>query len=153
VTNPFCTTSDSTYGVTQPQYDALGRVTQVTKQDGSIAGVLYDQLAAVSSDGNCTVSTDEAGNPRKTCSDGLGRLVEVDEPGAGANGPGTPGSGNITISGSLQSSTSAGTKGAGWFTVNGGEIGVQTWICNDTCVRGPFVWDSGTVSVTVNGVT
>jgi RHS repeat-associated protein len=80
VTNPFFTTSDPTYGVTQTIYDGLGRATQVIKQDGSIASVQYDQPAAVSANGNCTVATDEAGKPRKSCTDALGRLIEVDEP-------------------------------------------------------------------------
>jgi RHS repeat-associated protein len=149
VTNPYYVgtphSSDPTYGVTQTQFDALGRTTQVTRQDGSISSVSYS--------GNCTTSTDEASKERKSCSDALGRLVEVDEPGPGVNTAGTPGSGNITISGSLQSSTSSGAKATGWFTVSGTEIGLRPWICLDTCVRGPFVWDSGTVSLTINGVT
>jgi len=40
-------------GQTPFQYDALDRLTQVTKQDGSISTVSYL--------GNCTMSTDEAG--------------------------------------------------------------------------------------------
>ncbi|MGC2696055.1 MAG: hypothetical protein WA738_09705, partial [Candidatus Angelobacter sp.] len=76
VTNPYCSgtnhQSDPTYGVTQTQFDALGRVTQVTKQDGSISTISYS--------GNCTTATDEAGKQRKSCSDALGRLVEIDEP-------------------------------------------------------------------------
>ena len=39
--NPYCTTSDSTYGITTNAYDAIGRVTQVTKQDGSIPSTSY----------------------------------------------------------------------------------------------------------------
>src|SRR5260221_14589255 len=41
VTNPYYATTDATYGVTQSQYDGLGRVTQTTKQDGSISTVSY----------------------------------------------------------------------------------------------------------------
>jgi RHS repeat-associated protein len=78
VTNPYLTTSDSTYGTTQDQYDALGRVIQVTRQDGSIAHIDYTQP-------NCPVSTDEAGKARKSCSDALGRLVTVWEDPAGLN--------------------------------------------------------------------
>src|SRR5262249_21237799 len=37
VSNPYFTTSDPTFGTTQTQYDALGRVTTVIKQDQSIA--------------------------------------------------------------------------------------------------------------------
>src|SRR5258708_14587530 len=35
VSNPYRTTTDSTYGVTTNQYDGLGRVTQVALQDGT----------------------------------------------------------------------------------------------------------------------
>jgi RHS repeat-associated protein len=73
VTNPYFSTSELTYGVTQSQYDALGRVTQVTKQDGGISTVSYSD--------NCTTTKDEAGKLRQTCMDALGRLVEADEPG------------------------------------------------------------------------
>jgi RHS repeat-associated protein len=72
--NPYFTTTDSTYGITQTLYDALGRAYQTVKQDGSSSSVNYTA-------GNCTLTTDEAGSQRKTCSDALGRLVEVDEPG------------------------------------------------------------------------
>jgi RHS repeat-associated protein len=74
VTNPYVSTTDPTYGVTLTRYDALDRVTQVTKQDGSFSTVDYTA-------GNCTVATDEAGKQRRACNDALGRLVEVDEPG------------------------------------------------------------------------
>ncbi len=77
VSNPYRSTADPTYGVTQDQYDALGRVTQVTKQDGSFSTVSYT--------GSCTTSTDEAGKQRKACSDALGRLTNVWEDPAGLN--------------------------------------------------------------------
>jgi RHS repeat-associated protein len=79
VTNPYTSTSDPTYGVTQYAYDALGRVTQTTKQDGSATLVKYDLQTG---NANCTLATDETGKPRYACSDGLGRLVEVQEPNA-----------------------------------------------------------------------
>jgi RHS repeat-associated protein len=79
VTNPYFTTSDATYGVIQTQYDALGRITQTTKQDGSATLMKYDLQTANT---NCTLATDETGKPRYACSDALGRLVEVQEPGA-----------------------------------------------------------------------
>jgi YD repeat-containing protein len=75
--NPYCTTSDPTYGLITNAYDALGRVTQITKQDGSISTVSYT--------GNCATATDEAGKSRKSCSDALGRLVNVWEDPSGLN--------------------------------------------------------------------
>jgi len=75
--NPHRSAASTTDGVTQTQYDALDRVTQVTKQDGSISTVSYSA--------NCVTATDEAGKSRKSCSDGLGRLTQVWEDPAGLN--------------------------------------------------------------------
>ena len=90
VTNPYYSTTDPTYGVIQTQFDALGRPTQVTKQDGSVSAVQYDQTSANSANGNCTIATDEAGKLRKSCVDGLGRLIEVDEPQASSGSMSSP---------------------------------------------------------------
>src|SRR6266700_1880978 len=73
VTNPFYSTSDPTYGITQNQYDPLGRVTQTTKQDGSVSSAAYDIVPVLTIAGDCTQTTDEAGKQRRACSDGLGR--------------------------------------------------------------------------------
>jgi RHS repeat-associated protein len=72
VTNPYRSTNDLTYGLTSSSYDAIGRITQVTEADGSAVKTAYC--------GNVTLVTDEAGNWRRTTTDGLGRLIEVDEP-------------------------------------------------------------------------
>jgi RHS repeat-associated protein len=77
VSNPYRSTSDPTYGVTQNQYDGLGRVTQTTRQDGSVSTVSYT--------GNCVTGTDEAGKKSKNCSNALGRLTAVWEDPAGLN--------------------------------------------------------------------
>ena len=71
VSNPYCTTSDPTYGVTTTSYDPLGRVTKVVAQDNSSATMSYS--------GNCVMVTDPAGKARKSCSDGIGRLTQVFE--------------------------------------------------------------------------
>jgi len=76
-TNPHRAASAGTDGTTPFQYDALDRLTQVTKQDGSISTVSYL--------GNCTMSTDEAGKSRKVCTDGLGRPTNVWEDPSGLN--------------------------------------------------------------------
>lgn len=98
--NPHRSSSSTTDGATIFAYDALGRTTQVKEPDGSETDSSYS--------GNCTTSTDEAGNPRKSCSDALGRLTEVDEPGVGG-APETSGSGTVSISGSEQSTPSTGS--------------------------------------------
>jgi YD repeat-containing protein len=79
VTNPYYP-NDPVYS-TKTQYDGLDRPTQITKQDGSVVGFQYNQAAAVSTNSECTLTTDEAGNQQKACNDGLGRLLEADEPG------------------------------------------------------------------------
>jgi RHS repeat-associated protein len=155
VTNPYYVGSDHatdpTYGVTSNIYDALGRVITTVPQDGTATSnnvtTDYSNLPTI------TV-TDQAGKQRRSRSDALGRLVEVDEPGSGANTAGTPASGAISVSGSLHSSTSSGTKATGWFSVNGSDQVTRSLVCSDVCTRkGPLVYDSGTLSVTVNGIT
>jgi RHS repeat-associated protein len=75
--NPYRSTSASTDGTITNSYDALGRVLQITRQDGSIASTSYVD--------NCRTVTDEAGKSRKSCSDGLGRLTQVFEDPANLN--------------------------------------------------------------------
>jgi RHS repeat-associated protein len=84
VSNPYFTTSDPTYGNTSNLYDGLDRITQVTKQDGSVNKTAHSVVTTIPVNGNCTITTDEAGKQRGTCTDALGRLVEVDEPNPGA---------------------------------------------------------------------
>jgi RHS repeat-associated protein len=71
VSNPYCTTSDSTNGLTTYVNDALGRPTTVTAPDGSTTTTSYS--------GSCGTVTDPTGKSRKSCSDGLGRLTQVTE--------------------------------------------------------------------------
>jgi RHS repeat-associated protein len=79
--NPYRSTSDSTYGITTTNYDALGRVTQVIPPDGSSTS----NNVITTYSGNCTTVTDQAGKARKSCTDGLGRLTQVFEDPAGLN--------------------------------------------------------------------
>ena len=72
VYNPYRSTSDPTYGYATYVYDALGRTTSVTKQDSSVVTTQYC--------GQETLVTDEASHWRRSKTDGLGRLIEVDEP-------------------------------------------------------------------------
>jgi RHS repeat-associated protein len=75
VSNPYCTTSDSTYGLTTYAYDALGRVTQVTNPDGSTVLSTYTGRATqVQDEGNGTQRVQ-----RISQSDALGRLASVCE--------------------------------------------------------------------------
>src|SRR5207302_5136201 len=142
VTNPYFTTSDLTYGVTQNQYDALGRITQTTKQDSSLSSVSYSD--------NCTTTSDEAGKQRRACTDALGRLASVDEPGdstagasAVANGGGSPATATVTISGSEQSKQAPPTPSGPPPRCSPGQL------CDGSGGGGTtnYIFDSGTMAI------
>lgn len=127
VSNPYRSTTDPTYGVTSYSYDGLNRKTQVTQSDNSVIATAYS--------GNSTTVTDEAGHPRRSFTDALGRLIEVDEPGGLPSGPnGTSATGSVTISG--------GERSKQIFPP-----GCRMRSCAET------IYDFGSVSVTVNGFT
>jgi RHS repeat-associated protein len=91
VSNPYCTTSDSTYGITNYGYDALGRTTQVTHPDGSTMLTTYAGPATqVQDEGNGTQRV-----TRVSQADGLGRLTSVCEV---APGPFVGAGGNTSAS-------------------------------------------------------
>lgn len=147
--NPY--TTGETQLWTTSQFDALGRVTQVTPPSG---GSYQHQYS-----GNATLVTDPAGKQRRSFNDYASRLIQVDEPPPGTNAAGTSGSGSITVSGAEHSSTTSGTKSTGSFTITGGE---QSKTLTQTCYPDPntglntcdppqTIYDSGQVTVTVNG--
>jgi YD repeat-containing protein len=85
-TNPYRSTTDSSYGVTSYIYDGLGRLegnggtsatSAITRQDNSLVGIGYS--------GNCATTTDEADKVRKICNDALGRVNSVTEDPSGLN--------------------------------------------------------------------
>src|SRR3984957_18707769 len=129
VSDPHRSTSLPTDGTSTTAYDVLGRPITVTEPDGSKIQTAYDQTCAMNTGTLGTLVTDEAGNQRRSCTDGLGRLVEVDEPGGSVWGSAVPGTGSVTISGSEQ--------------------GPVNSCPPNSCP----IYDSGNVSVTVNGVT
>lgn len=90
-TNPHRSVSALTDGTTQFVYDALGRTTDVIKQDNN---TVHSDYA-----GNAVTVTDEALRPRRTVSDGLGRLIEVDEPNSASAT--TNSTASVTITGHL----------------------------------------------------
>jgi RHS repeat-associated protein len=146
VSNPYRSANDPTYGITTSQYDGLGRVTKLIPPDGTTS---TNNVNTVYSD-NCTTVTDQAGKIRKSCTDGLGRLIEVDEP---TLVPATPGTGSATVSGSEKSAGgSPATSGTGSVTITGIEKSKRDLSCDPglTC---PKIYDFGTVSITVNGFT
>ncbi len=76
VSNPYRLTSDSTYGISTTKYDALNRTTKIIPPDGTTSANNVSTVYA----GNCVTVTDQAGKTRKSCSDALGRLIQVFEP-------------------------------------------------------------------------
>ena len=127
VSNPHRSATGSTDGVTTSHHDALGRVTQVIAQDGGISTTDYSQFPTI------TV-TDQAGNQRRSRTDALGRLAQVDEP--AAIGPPTAATGSISISGGEQNVATA------WVAINGFEAKMQPSDCplHQTC---PYEYDNG----------
>jgi len=96
ISNPYRSTSDSTYGWVTTAYDGLDRAQQITEQDGSVEATYYG--AAVSAGGGqasqlCSgyglgypmLSVDEAGKKRQTWVDGFDRTIEADEPDSNNN--------------------------------------------------------------------
>ena len=90
ISNPYRSGTDPTTssGTTTYAYDALNRKTSVTYPDNAVLTTAYC--------GASTLVTDPASRWRRSRTDGLGRLVEVDEPnaiGATVNSNGCPGTG------------------------------------------------------------
>ena len=90
VSNPYRKGGDPTSspGTTSFAYDALGRKISETYPDGSVLTTAYCS--------NSILVTDPTGHWRRSRTDGLGRLVEVDEPnavGATVAATGCPGTG------------------------------------------------------------
>lgn len=69
VSNPYCTMTDPTYGLTDTYYDALNRVHTVVEQDGSTVVSNYT--------GSYTQVTDEAGKMRGFYNNGLGQMTQM----------------------------------------------------------------------------
>lgn len=72
VSNPYWTSSDTTYGLTSYTYDALNRALSVTHPDNTAQTSTYTN--------NTVLFTDEDGNEWQRTSDALGRLTQVLEP-------------------------------------------------------------------------
>ncbi|MBI3662049.1 MAG: hypothetical protein HY234_03240 [Acidobacteria bacterium] len=73
---PTSCSGESTFGTTQYQYDALSRATKVIPPDGSSSS---NNITTAYS-GNTVTVTDQAGKQRRSYTDALGRLIQVDEP-------------------------------------------------------------------------
>jgi RHS repeat-associated protein len=98
VSNPYCSTSDQTYGRTTHVYDALGRTTQVTEPDNT-------STVLTTYTGRATQVQDEGNGSQRVTrisqSDGLGRLTSVCEVSSASliGSGGTPASCGLDIAG------------------------------------------------------
>jgi len=113
VSNPYCSTSDSTYGLTTYAYDALGRVTQVTNPDTSTKLTTYVGAAIQSQDeGNGTQRVS-----RISQSDALGRLISICEVAPGPFvGAGGSSSSSLIGSGGTPAACGQSIAGTGFLT-------------------------------------
>ena len=85
VSNPYYSTSDPTFGITEFLYDALGRKTvQCQPDNGTSSGscVPGKSYQSWTYGGKSTIFKDEGGNQWTRTSDALGRLTNVVEPGS-----------------------------------------------------------------------
>lgn len=126
-------------------YDGLDRTSENTHPDNQYIRAIYG--AAITSTGGGVTSqqgspstygygypvltVDEVGKLRQQWTDGFGRVIEVDEPALGN------------------------TQSTGAVTINGTEQSTQicTRYVGETCENYLTKYDSGIVSITVNGVT
>ncbi len=128
----------------------MGRTLSLLETDGSTVANTYS--------GNSTIATDEALNARRSFTDALGRLIEVDEPGTAPGSPATPSTGNVSINGTLQSKqvlTQAATAGQTTITIDisgdPNQISKVIYPCgNSSCPQ--TIYNFGNVSVTGNGI-
>jgi RHS repeat-associated protein len=140
--NPFA--SGETPVFTNYGYDGLGRVTSISPPSGGSTAINYA--------GNVTTIKDPAGKQRRNYADAAGRLVQVDEPGVASAG--TAAGGTLPVNGILQQT---GTPASGHVDISGFENYTTDF---NNCAINPHgittcasIYDSGTVSVTINGFT
>jgi RHS repeat-associated protein len=94
VSNPATATAATTDGWTRTTNDMLGRPVEIATFSGAaqppVAGINSNWTGSVTSSyqANATTVTDQAGRPRRSVVDPLGRLIRLDEPNnAGQLGP------------------------------------------------------------------
>jgi hypothetical protein len=139
VSNPY-TTSPQFW--TTHQFDALNRPTTTVLADGAKTASSYTTSAVT--------AADPSGKQRRSVTNGLGQVIEVDEPGAAFSG--TLASGNIIINDPLNSKpTILATSGSGSVTISGAEGSSVNCVRTSTGgVNCTTRWDTGSVSASVN---
>ncbi len=154
VSNPHRSSSSSTDGITTYNYDGLSRTTQVIPPDGSASA---NNVATLYS-GNTVIVTDQAGKQRRSVTDGLGRLIEVDEPSAPSGA--TNSNGYVQVNGTeLWGGGAAATATVGFSGYENSGPGNPTcnlYDCGGNCIEwgnAPTIYDQGYATVTVNSHT
>src|SRR5208283_4486186 len=143
VSHPYQGSSGKVYE--SYSYDGLNRTSANTHPDNQYVKALYGAVVTstgggvTSQQGSPTtygygypmLTVDEVGKLRQQWTDGFGRVIEVDEPALGN------------------------TQSIGSAMINGTEQSTQicTRYVGETCENYLTKYDSGTVSITVNGVT
>jgi RHS repeat-associated protein len=85
-TNPYRSTTESTYGTATATFDVLDRLTGITQADGNTISIAIGPNASNVAQACSTglgypkLVTDETGRQKVSWIDGFGRIVEVDEP-------------------------------------------------------------------------
>lgn len=135
VTNPFRSTSDTTYGTTTYVYDALGQKIQATNPDGSVVSWCYNGVPSsvhstcpgllASSYPSSDIpfswidSYDELGNHHQHASDAFGRLFAVMEPNGVSAAPSMETDYTYNLLDDLVGVTQNGTTGSGTARTRG----------------------------------
>ncbi len=124
-------------------YDTLGRATQVITPDGSSSA----NNITTSYSGNAVTVTDQAGKQRRSFTDALGRLIQVDEPGPSGGSGGTPGTGSVNIA---EAERGAAASKRCHAQPRVAALREEQWVW-DCWWEQTTIWDTGGVSITVNG--
>jgi len=153
--NPYGSGDTAVY--TTYTYDALGRA--ITRTPPALTAGVSQNSYQASHAGHTTTFTDPGSRQHRELHNAIGELVEVDEP--GDSFAGSPSAGTLTINGTLQGQTGGSTAARGTVTISGAEMSMDVDPCYNPDIIPPeggsgpscprTIWDSGSVTITVNG--
>jgi len=173
----YLLTDNPSHGQTQTKYDALGRVIQLIAQDGSTSSASYSANCFTTTDeagksrrrcrdafGQLTEVDEPGDSSPGTAASGVLAVNGTLQSTSGATSQ--PGKGSVTLAGSEQSKsvvTQAAKAASGTVTIGGTEGSTTSDPCADQ--GGTFgpggggvsscpqtTWDTGSVTVTINGL-
>ncbi len=145
VSHPYVNSSDPSHVLETVSYDALNRKTSVTHPDGQASLMAYgantSTLGGITTQQSSTatygygypaISVDETGKQSQHWVDGFGNVIEADEPSTNTS---VPGSGSVTIN------------------FNSSLVSMIIDPCQPHTSCPTTIYNSGTLSVTINGCT